>query len=144
MSAELRVEGEKVYEVDAQGNTVSVKGDYNRVQAGYKAASHNPSLTEETLEGAETTLHNLRAQHDDTGASSSAKPAATTSSSRKIAPTGDEYVVEGEEGMAAHDREVHQHRVVGGLKANLHRDDRSEETKDEIRKKLSDMGEEVE
>ncbi|GAA5825288.1 hypothetical protein JCM11251_006922 [Rhodosporidiobolus azoricus] len=166
MSSELRVEGEKVY--DAQGNPKGVRcrplpfplpdqlglprvscsdlKDYTRVQAGYKAASHNPSLTEETREGAESTLQDLQAQHDS-GASSSSKPktSTSTSSAPKTASGAEEYVDDEEDTTtSSHEQSVHHSRIVGGLKANLHRDDRSEETKDEIRKKLADMGEEAE
>ncbi|GAA6030227.1 hypothetical protein JCM8097_008998 [Rhodosporidiobolus ruineniae] len=140
MSHNLRVDENRVIDEE----TGMDKGEYTRVQAGYKAAAHNPSLTKETREGAEATLHELEAQHDGkTSASSTSGSKAKSSSS---APS-DEYVDEdapAETGAStSHEDTVHQHRVVGGLKANLHRDDRSEETKQNIRDKLQEMGEEA-
>jgi hypothetical protein len=42
-----------------------------------------------------------------------------------------------------HDEKLHRHRQVAGLKANLHRDDRSEETKERIRDELRELGEDA-
>jgi hypothetical protein len=38
---------------------------------------------------------------------------------------------------------THRHRQVAGLKANLHREDGSEETKDRIRDELRELGEDA-
>ncbi|KWU43527.1 hypothetical protein RHOSPDRAFT_26315 [Rhodotorula sp. JG-1b] len=137
MSTELSVEdGNRVIERDEHGNVVSEK-DYTRVQAGYKAAAHNKSLTKETRQNAETMLHDLEAQHDRVGGGGG--------SAGEYKPEDDEEVEEqGSAGGGApaqsHEETVHQHRIIGGLKANLHRSDRSDETKEEIKQKLRDMG----
>ncbi|GAA5985041.1 hypothetical protein JCM11641_000826 [Rhodosporidiobolus odoratus] len=83
MSHNLTVESERVYELDEQGNTIAEKGAYNRVQAGFKAASHNPTLSEDKREEAQQTLDDLHAQHDD----ADAKPA----SKKKTGQSGDAY-----------------------------------------------------
>ncbi|GAA5867543.1 hypothetical protein JCM3774_003872 [Rhodotorula dairenensis] len=138
MTTELSVkDGNRVIERDERGNVVSDK-DYVRVQAGYKAAAHNESLTEATRKHAESMLHDLEAQHGQVG----------SGGSEEHKRADDELVEEGSVhagGAGAtlaqtHEEMVHQHRIIGGLKANLHRSDRSDETKEEIKQKLRDMG----
>ncbi|BGP51554.1 hypothetical protein JCM10450v2_007500 [Rhodotorula kratochvilovae] len=142
---ELSVEGEKVLERTESGTIVAEK-DYDHVIRGYKAAAHNPRFTEETHKNAEHIRHDLEAAHDaqasehaDTAASGSPKHTkSATAHHGKTVHAAEKPQHE------THEEEVHRHRIVGGLKANLHRDDRSEETKDHIREKLHEMGEDTE
>ncbi|BGO95381.1 hypothetical protein NBRC10512_001848 [Rhodotorula toruloides] len=160
MTHELQVEGDKVVERDEQGNVISEK-DYAHVIRGYKAATHNPPVSSEHKKEAAEILHDLEKAHGDApeasaGASTSPKHHGEGHKGR---PHIEKHVAEGGEhehghakaatgssgpgSSAAHEEEVHRHRVIGGLKANLHRDDRSEETKESIREKLHEMGEEA-
>ncbi|GAA6046814.1 hypothetical protein JCM3770_005656 [Rhodotorula araucariae] len=139
---ELSVQGDKVLERTESGTIVAAK-DYDHVVRGYKAAAHNPRFTEETHKNAEHILHDLEdaheaqvAEHSSSGSPKHTKPATTSSSAHH----GKQTVHKDE----SHEEEVHRHRIVGGLKANLHRDDRSEETKEQIRQKLHEMGEDTE
>ncbi|GAA6019194.1 hypothetical protein JCM10207_005033 [Rhodosporidiobolus poonsookiae] len=144
MSHHFRVEGDEVYEGD------HLRGEYGRVQAGYKAAAHNARNSDETREEAQTILDDLTSQHSSSSPSAASKPHDTRSSSttRKHAHPAHEYT----HATRSHDhdtdpkkedreKDMHHHRVIGGLKANLHRDDRSEETKDKIRERLHELGE---
>ncbi|TNY20220.1 hypothetical protein DMC30DRAFT_417200 [Rhodotorula diobovata] len=125
---ELSVEGEKVLERTESGTVVAEK-DYDHVIRGYKAAEHNPRFNEETHKNAEHIRHDLEAAHD-------AQPAAG-SKGRHHHQASHEHKGE------THEEEVHRHHVVAGLKANIHRDDRSEESKEHSRQKLREMGEDT-
>ncbi|GAA5957835.1 hypothetical protein JCM8115_006262 [Rhodotorula mucilaginosa] len=137
MSTELSVEdGNRVIERDEHGNVVSEK-DYTRVQAGYKAAAHNKSLTKETRQNAETMLHDLEAQHDRVGGGGG--NAGKPDDDEELEEQGSADSVGGGAPAQSHEETVHQHRVIGGLKANLHRSDRSDQTKEEIKQKLREL-----
>ncbi|GAA5977185.1 hypothetical protein JCM10908_004888 [Rhodotorula pacifica] len=138
MTTELSVEhGNRVIERDEQGNERRVReGDYTRVQAGYKAASHNKSLTEDTRKNAEHMLHDLEAQHEQVEGGAGGGKHASTSEQKKEVVTPRQS---SEDSAQSHEDAVHQHRVIGGLKANLHRSDRSVETKEAIKEKLREL-----
>ncbi|BGP27523.1 hypothetical protein Rt10032_c15g5502 [Rhodotorula toruloides] len=152
MTHELQVEGDKVVERDLQGNVIAEK-DYAHVIRGYKAATHNPRVSSEHKKEAAEILHDLEKAHGETPEASAS--ASTHAQGHKGRLHVEKHAVEGgehESGHAkaatsssseAHEEEVHRHRVIAGLKANLHRDDRSEETKESIREKLHEMGEEA-
>ncbi|GAA6030434.1 hypothetical protein JCM8097_009106 [Rhodosporidiobolus ruineniae] len=137
-SHELQVDGDRVLERDEHGNVISTK-DYTRVHAGYAAAAHNKKLSSETREHAEEIMHDLEAAHgDDEGIKPSGSPKASHSKPaaehakhhHKDTPADDED----------HAAEVHEHRVIGGYKAALHRDTTSDEAKQHAREKLGEMG----
>ncbi|POY74460.1 hypothetical protein BMF94_2458 [Rhodotorula taiwanensis] len=115
----------------------ATSSDYTRVQAGYKAAAHNKSLQEETRKNAEQMLRDLEAQHDKVAGGEGAagdgeyKPSGAGASN---VSTADQSTTE------SHEETVHEHRVIGGLKANLHRSDRSDETKESVKAKLHNLG----
>ncbi|CEQ41733.1 SPOSA6832_03499, partial [Sporobolomyces salmonicolor] len=123
MAHELSVEGDKVIERDEHGNLIGEK-NYEAVHRGYLAATHNPRVGSEAKHSAEKILHDLEAAH---GGDVVAEEAQKT---QHAAPAAD----------AEGGGEVHRHRVIGGLKATLHRDDRSDEAKQHARDKLREMG----
>ncbi|GAA6004098.1 hypothetical protein JCM10207_002425 [Rhodosporidiobolus poonsookiae] len=154
MAHELSVEGEKVIERDEHGNVISSK-NYSRVHAGYAAAAHNKTLVAETRENAEHIMHDLEAAHGDAPATESDSKASGSPKTSHAKPAVEHAGGEGsrhhshdpknlgagttdEERM--HADEVHQHRVIGGYKATLHRDTTSEEAKQHARDKLDEMG----
>ncbi|GAA5907231.1 hypothetical protein JCM6882_008396 [Rhodosporidiobolus microsporus] len=159
MSHELSVEGDKVIERDERGKVVSEK-DYTRVHAGYAAAAHNKNFTDERREASEQIMHDLEVAHGDPPSPSSSKghhPKPATSSSSKKSHEGEEHhdvgghdlrravsgegdEAEGVETAEEHAQLVHDHRVIGGLKAALHRDSTSDEGKQHAREKLEAMG----
>ncbi|GAA5886775.1 hypothetical protein JCM6882_005884 [Rhodosporidiobolus microsporus] len=155
MSHDLRVDHDKVYEVDKKGRSTE-KGDYAHVIAGLKGSTHNSKNSEAVRERAQAALYDLSAQHDDASTSSThPKPAsASRTSGRKRADShGKKTAASGPMGAAGaagvgmktrssdHDETVHHHRHIAGLKANLKRSDRSEETKEKIRQQSRDAGE---
>ncbi|GAA5822528.1 hypothetical protein JCM11251_006369 [Rhodosporidiobolus azoricus] len=153
MSHELTVEGDKVIERDEHGKVISEK-DYTRVHAGYAAAAHNKTFTEERREASEQIMHDLEAAHGNLPSPAHSKPATSSSSHKKkskedesghhdtgghdlrhsVSSEGGEVSAEG------HEQTVHDHRVIGGLKAALHRESTSEEGKQHAREKLEAMG----
>ncbi|GJN93958.1 hypothetical protein Rhopal_007018-T1 [Rhodotorula paludigena] len=144
---ELVVEGDKVLERTESG-TVLAEKDYDHVVRGYKAASHNKRFSHDTRESAEQMLHDLEAAHDaqageqgadtkESGSPTHSQAAASSSAHHTQHAFASDKAHEGE----THEEEVHRHHKIGGLKANLHRDDRSEETKEHIRQQLRELGE---
>ncbi|GAA5974528.1 hypothetical protein JCM11641_002076 [Rhodosporidiobolus odoratus] len=144
MSHELAVEGDKVLEKDERGK------DYTRVHSGYVAASHNKRFSQETRDNAAHLAADLEAAHHP---DSHPKPAAS-SQSHSHSKKEEHHDVGGHdlrhsssEEQGDHSspskndgRSAHEHHVIGGYKATLHRADRSEEAKEHAREKLEEMG----
>ncbi|GAA5903268.1 Con-6 family protein [Sporobolomyces salmoneus] len=135
MAHELRVEGDKVIESDAQGHLLSTK-DYSHVHAGYVATLHNPRVSDEAKQGAEKLLHELEIAHGDTPSKISWSKASgeeggeSSSSSTKKVETHTE----------THAEEVHRHRQIGTYKGILHKDNVSDEAKQHAREMLKEFG----
>ncbi|GAA5974519.1 hypothetical protein JCM11641_002071 [Rhodosporidiobolus odoratus] len=173
MSHELAVEGDKVLEKDERGNVLSEK-EYTRVHAGYLAASHNKSLSQETRDNAAHLATDLSIAHGDapgdpTHASTShrshhsASPRTSHVHSGGAEEVEDElasdvhvephikvhhhedahhHISHGSHGVSdtVHDAIVHEHRVIGGYKAVLHRPTTTDEGRQHARDKLQAMG----
>ncbi|GAA5966948.1 hypothetical protein JCM3765_004408 [Sporobolomyces pararoseus] len=137
MAHELRVEGDKVIESDETGHVVAQK-DYNRVHAGYVATTHNPRVSDEAKQNAETILHDLEAAHGDTPSKQAQDSGHNTRSHDHPAQSHSSSTEAGTE--LDHDEEVHRHRQIGGYKSTLHRDDTSEEAKAHARTALKELG----
>ncbi|GAA6031265.1 hypothetical protein JCM8097_005574 [Rhodosporidiobolus ruineniae] len=160
MSHDLHVEDNQVYEGSHERGLMrpflpAPEQEFNRVAGGLKASSHNPNLSKSTRQHAQEQLDDLLLQQHDADADyesdSGSKPATrshdkkTSSASSKKKSSG-KQASSGHNTRASHHQDAettHDHRVIGGLKANLHRDDRSEATKDSIREKLRDLGEDA-
>ncbi|GAA5917495.1 hypothetical protein JCM5296_001677 [Sporobolomyces johnsonii] len=147
MAHELSVEGDKVVERDEHGNLIGEK-DYSAVHRGYLAATHNPRVGPEAKHSAEKILHDLEAAHgehgegvDEEGKAQSTQPSGSPKSHKAALPHHKEKTQRGGGGDDDDgEGEVHRHRVIGGLKATLHRGDRSDEAKEHARETLREMG----
>ncbi|GAA5869967.1 hypothetical protein JCM8547_008116 [Rhodosporidiobolus lusitaniae] len=87
-------------------------------------------------------MHDLEAAHDagmqgedDSKPSGSPKQHKAASSHTHSTATHT-----GSKEDKGHEAEVHEHRVIGGLKATLKRDGVSEEAKEHARERLEEMG----
>ncbi|GAA5924820.1 hypothetical protein JCM1841_006943 [Sporobolomyces salmonicolor] len=142
MAHELSVEGDKVIERDEHGNLIGEK-NYEAVHRGYLAATHNPRVGSEAKHSAEKILHDLEAAHGgDVVAeeAQSTKASGSPTSAKAALPHPRKTQHAAPAADAEGGGEVHRHRVIGGLKATLHRDDRSDEAKQHARDKLREMG----
>ncbi|GAA5985108.1 hypothetical protein JCM5350_000844 [Sporobolomyces pararoseus] len=159
MAHELRVEGDKVIESDAQGHVVAQK-NYSHVHAGYVAATHNPRVSDEAKHNAETILHDLEAAHGDTPSKQAHDAQDSGHNTRSHDhPPAQSHASTTETGTKVdHSEEVHRHRnslplqslityggvddlwQIGGYKSTLHRDDTSEEAKAHARDALKELG----
>ncbi|GAA6048518.1 hypothetical protein JCM3770_006533 [Rhodotorula araucariae] len=136
----FKVHGDMVEEDDGHGHIT--EKSYTRVHAGLAAAMHNKGFSEETRAKAEQQLHELEMQHDGSGSAHDlrSKAAATGKGrSTRAHKSGDDKAHD----PATHEDETHRHRIIGGYKATLKRDDRSEEAKEHARQALRALGEDV-
>ncbi|GAA6019531.1 hypothetical protein JCM10207_003734 [Rhodosporidiobolus poonsookiae] len=128
---DLTVEGDKVIERSASGTLIAEKNYENVVQGFERAAQRKSTSHEKAAEDAHI-AHSLHAAHD--AEDSELHIHVQRPHHPHYAP------VPGE----THEDEVHRHRQIGALRANLHRDDRSDETKEHMREKLQELGGELE
>ncbi|BGP18060.1 hypothetical protein JCM10213_008404 [Rhodosporidiobolus nylandii] len=138
MSHELSVEGDKVLEKDEAGNVISSK-DYTRVHAGYVAASHNKRLPEETRHA--QLAHDLAVAHgdEDKAGEQPSKPAVQEGGSHKHSHDHSRNTHPGVSDEV-HNQQVHEHHVIGGLKATISNPNTSAEAKERAKEKLEEMG----
>ncbi|GAA5936956.1 hypothetical protein JCM1841_003929 [Sporobolomyces salmonicolor] len=111
----------------------SASANYEAVHRGYLAATHNPRVGTEAKRSAEKILHKLEAAHGDEAVEAAAQSTKASHPPKAAVPHKEKAPYD-------HDNDVHRHRVIGGLKATLRRDDRSDEAKAHARDKLQAMG----
>ncbi|GAA5869242.1 hypothetical protein JCM1840_004331 [Sporobolomyces johnsonii] len=124
-----------------------IRTHYEAVHRGYLAATHNPRVGGEAKRSAEKVLHDLETAHSEGVVEGEAKATKASGLHKEKSPYDDD----GGDDVHKHRRVCppfsHRNRslvspraVIGGLKATLHRDDRSDETKEHAKEKLRAMG----